>query len=777
MSPPGTARRHALLLAAAVALFFAPAFHPGLQFLHRDQGRLHQPLKAYVAGELARGHVPQWIPELGLGMPVVAGTADGMQHPFHLLLLALPFELGLKLWLVLSVWLAGLGAAALARRLGCDPPAALVAGAAFAFSGFVVSSTDNMVYLSAMALVPWLLAAGLAHAARGGAWRLLGVGGASFLCAAAGDPQGWGIAVALLPLAPWLAPEPSPGWRTRLARGAAAVAASLAGAAPVLLPLALWAPASSRADGFDWIVHLQYALLPVRLAELVIPGLLRDAEPGPTSPLYMAYAGDATTPLPWILSQYAGASVAALAALSARTARGRWLLGLAALAAWSALGRHGGFGQLAQALPVLGSLRYWEKMTGWLHLGLALAAAAGAQSLLRDGAPRRLPAWLGGAAALLGALAAAAHLAPAAVARWAAPPGGDLGAAARLTANLAGGALHAALALLLLAGAAALAARPRGRAAALAPLALAAAVAADAGGANLQAYVLSPAAIAPGGGPIVEALRRQPGRPRVVTPFEIPPVRVAGLSPAEAVALVGARTATSGWNVGLRLGNVDYYTGMPPARPSRWRRRTGALGMLPGAGMFAATHVAIPGPAARAAEAGLPGPWRVAAEDPALGATLLEVPHRPRAYLAGRLRAVDRRAAMEFVLDGRNAVGDETVVESPVPSGHDGTRGRAEVVDDRAEAVEVALEAERAGLLVLNDAVTPGWTAEVDGRPAEIVPANYLVRGVWVPAGAHRVTFRYRTPGLLEGWLVLGAGGLGLALLAWRERRAAPRQG
>jgi uncharacterized membrane protein YfhO len=83
--------------------------------------------------------------------------------------------------------------------------------------------------------------------------------------------------------------------------------------------------------------------------------------------------------------------------------------------------------------------------------------------------------------------------------------------------------------------------------------------------------------------------------------------------------------------------------------------------------------------------------------------------------------------------------------------------------------------AEGAGLLVLNDVFTTGWTAEVDGRPAEIVPANYLARGVWVPAGAHRVAFRYRTPGLLAGWLILAGGGLVLALLAWRERRAAPR--
>jgi uncharacterized membrane protein YfhO len=126
---------------------------------------------------------------------------------------------------------------------------------------------------------------------------------------------------------------------------------------------------------------------------------------------------------------------------------------------------------------------------------------------------------------------------------------------------------------------------------------------------------------------------------------------------------------------------------------------------------------------------------------------------------------------MEFALDGRNAVSDQTVVEAPVPAGHGGTAGRAAVVADAGERLEVAVEAERAGLLVLNDVHTTGWTAEVDGAPAEVVPANYLARGVWVPAGRHRVLFRYRTPGLLEGWLLLGAGGLALLLVGRRERR------
>ena len=46
-------------------------------------------------------------------------------------------------------------------------------------------------------------------------------------------------------------------------------------------------------------------------------------------------------------------------------------------------------------------------------------------------------------------------------------------------------------------------------------------------------------------------------------------------------------------------------------------------------------------------------------------------------------------------------------------------------------------------MLALHDTWYPGWVAEIDGKRAPILRADVLFRGVEVPAGRHRVVFRY----------------------------------
>jgi uncharacterized membrane protein YfhO len=99
-----------------------------------------------------------------------------------------------------------------------------------------------------------------------------------------------------------------------------------------------------------------------------------------------------------------------------------------------------------------------------------------------------------------------------------------------------------------------------------------------------------------------------------------------------------------------------------------------------------------------------------------------------------------------------------------------------QIVRYEANALEIKIESPVEGYLVLSDPYYPGWKAEVDGRPAEILRANYAFRAVTVPAGAHTVSMVFRPASWSLGLalsvltvLVLLVGGS----IAWLRRRNA----
>jgi hypothetical protein len=78
------------------------------------------------------------------------------------------------------------------------------------------------------------------------------------------------------------------------------------------------------------------------------------------------------------------------------------------------------------------------------------------------------------------------------------------------------------------------------------------------------------------------------------------------------------------------------------------------------------------------------------------------------------------------------------------------------------------------GLLVVSENWYPGWTADIDGTPADVVRTNYTLMGVTVPPGVHYVTLRFRPASLALGAVVSAATALVLTvawLLTWRKSR------
>lgn len=136
----------------------------------------------------------------------------------------------------------------------------------------------------------------------------------------------------------------------------------------------------------------------------------------------------------------------------------------------------------------------------------------------------------------------------------------------------------------------------------------------------------------------------------------------------------------------------------------------------------------------------------------------------PRAYVTTSWRPVGSLAEAADWMHGPGAERADvpTIEHIRQPEAAAGRWVAAAVTDHRPEHLTIDVAGAAAGWLVLTDAHYPGWTAQIDGSPAEIRYANGYQRAVWLPAGSRTVEMRYRTPGLATGALLSG-----LAVIVW----------
>lgn len=143
----------------------------------------------------------------------------------------------------------------------------------------------------------------------------------------------------------------------------------------------------------------------------------------------------------------------------------------------------------------------------------------------------------------------------------------------------------------------------------------------------------------------------------------------------------------------------------------------------------------------------------------------------PRAWIVHDARRVAPGAGLDLLVGGgvdprRTAL----LTTTPPDLDRDG-RGTATVVARGTDHLEVEVTGTGAGLLVVSEVYHPAWRATVDGRPADVVVVNDVLRGVAVPAGRHTVELTMDTTVLHAGMAVTGLTALALVAVAWRPER------
>ncbi len=681
----------------------------------------YYPLQFFAAQELAQGRLPAWDPYLNAGQPGVADIQTGTFYPLNLLpnlalaLLGLPFSIGLlQAQVVLHFSLASLFTYLLvrhlARRAGARVAAARFAGAVaaltFTYGGYLTSfPVQQLTILETAVWLPLVLL--FVDRARGHARPLsqLVLAGMALACALlAGHPQ-TSMYVVYATLAygifaswPWGAAPGTSGSVDRVLRIAGfAFVPLLVGAAlaAVQLAPALQFIAHSTRSGLDYdAVSWGFPL-----AEMV-------------SLLYPGYFGGSP--------QYVGilAPILAAAALFVKRARREvvfWIV-LAGLALLLSFGRHTFlYGVAYLFAPGFSAVRNQERIIVLFSLAMSVLAGYGALVLVQPlastvrGKFRTFVRRLGWVGLVFLALTAVWYY------------GYLQGLQRGVEANQFEGLLrHHVLLLLILAGGSALfALRVAGkpRRAWLVGLTLGL-VWLNLFTVNWRFNLGEPDSDDPfpetG---LVAFLQEQPGTFRISSAGMLPGGASAGI-------VYGLEDITG--NTPLRLAAFAQFE----EEVGSWRRWQ----MLNVAYVVSDRDLDGPGLERVYEEAGSKV-YRVG--DPL-----------PRAWVAYDAKAASDEEAFTVLNSDafhpmETAILAEDAAPAALPQGS-GPRSPAQVSEQSPGRLVLDVTPDKKGLLVISQPFYPGWRATVDGEAVPIYRTDYLLQGIEVQPGHHRVELTYR---------------------------------
>ncbi len=129
---------------------------------------------------------------------------------------------------------------------------------------------------------------------------------------------------------------------------------------------------------------------------------------------------------------------------------------------------------------------------------------------------------------------------------------------------------------------------------------------------------------------------------------------------------------------------------------------------------------------------------------------------RPRVFVARDWTVVPPERPIPAQLASLAVPGTTLVDREPrIPRADAGTGSDTigPLVSD-PERLSLTVDLAAPAVVVVSEAMAPGWTATVDGSPVELLTANVVMRGVAVPAGVHTIDMRFDPPGYRAGIVV-----------------------
>ena len=151
----------------------------------------------------------------------------------------------------------------------------------------------------------------------------------------------------------------------------------------------------------------------------------------------------------------------------------------------------------------------------------------------------------------------------------------------------------------------------------------------------------------------------------------------------------------------------------------------------------------------------------------------------PHAWMAHDVRQMPKDDILDAVASRQIDLTQTAIVENQPPAASPAMQADSVTFNSyKPDEMSMQVEANSDGLLVVSEVFAPGWRAYVDGKQVSVYATDYVLRGIPVPAGNHRVELRYEPASLSVGigisiitgvivLVILGALGYDL----WRRRK------
>jgi uncharacterized membrane protein YfhO len=98
-----------------------------------------------------------------------------------------------------------------------------------------------------------------------------------------------------------------------------------------------------------------------------------------------------------------------------------------------------------------------------------------------------------------------------------------------------------------------------------------------------------------------------------------------------------------------------------------------------------------------------------------------------------------------------------------VPANPEADPGTVKISQYQSKDLILEADAKTPAVLLLNDRTGDDWNVWVDQKPGAVLRCNYIMQGVFVPAGHHTIELRYQPP-LKLLYVSLTAFGFGILL-------------